>query len=321
MRSCLVWLAWLLGCVGVAGSAHAQSAAESAPSGASTAEPSAPDQDVERARRARQEFRAGVEHFQAGRYVESIHAFRVAASLIPSADLWFNIASAYEQLARIRGEPSDYEQAILHYRRYLTERVDPPDRAAVESNIAALSERLEAVRAARTVLPSEGTVRLRSDFEGALVRVDGEAVGQTPIDREIELTPGSHRIEASRDGYLPFVADVDVERGGVVLTRIDLGSALTHRSVAQTPVVTWFAWGLAAATLVATVAVGVHAQSLVPVEFGATDGYAAARDWGAISDALLGTTIGLTTLGIALYVFESRAVGTVSERGGATLPP
>ncbi len=279
------------------------------------------EQGVESTRRAREEFRAGLEHYQASRYVEAIHSFQVAASLIPSADLWFNIASAYEQLARTRGELTDFEQAISHYRRYLTEQVDPPDRAAVEANIAVLTERLEAARAAQTVDATTGTLRVRSDFEGATVRVDADVIGETPIDEDLSLPPGRHRVEATREGYLPFLADVSIDVGVAVTTRVELTPSRTHRPIVHDPVFAWVAWGLAGVTLVGSVIAGVHAQSLRPTddELRMTmglDPYARVRDWQAGSDALLAATAGLATVGIALFFIESRAVGTVTERDG-----
>jgi hypothetical protein len=280
------------------------------------------EQEVESTRRAREEFRLGIEHYQAGRYVEAIHSFQVAASLIPSADLWFNIASAYEQLARTRGEISDWEQAIAHYRRYLTERVDPPDRTAVEANIVALTERLEAARAAQTVTATTGTLRLSSEAEGASVTVDGELVGTTPIERNLELAPGRHRIEATREGYLPYLAEVSLEIGVPVSTRIELGPARTHRAIVQSPVFAWVAWGLAVASLATSIGLGVHAASLVPTTFDPSfDQYANARTWGAVSDGMLAATAGLTAVGIALFFVEGRAVDTATERGGVVEEP
>jgi tetratricopeptide (TPR) repeat protein len=284
----------------------------------------AADQSVERTRQARDEFRRGVEHYQAARYLDAIHSFQVAASLVPSADLWFNIATAYEQLARTRGEITDIEQAIAHYRRYLTERVDPPDRAAVEANIASLTERLEAARASQTVRATQGTLRVRSTQEGATVRLDGETLGQTPLDQDVRVSPGRHRLEATREGYLPFRSEVSVELGLAVTSQITLEPARTHRAITGSPIFAWVAWGLAAASLGASIGVGVHAQSLAdagslmqdPPGMPPRDWYAEARTWSAGSDALLAATAGLAVVGIALYFIEGNAVGTVTERGG-----
>lgn len=275
------------------------------------------EQGAESAARARAAFQQGVEHYQAQRYVDAIHEFQVAASLIPSADLWFNIASAYEQLSRSRGELTDYEQAIAHYRRYLTEQVDPPDRAQVEANIVVLTERLDAARAAQTVTATHGTLRIRSSVEGASVRVDAETVGQTPLADDLELPPGRHRVEATLEGHLPFLAEVSLDLGVTTTTQITLVPARTHRAIVQSPVFAWVAWGLAVATLGASIGVGIHAASLVPTTYDASfDQYAEPRTWGAVSDGLLAATAGLATVGIALFFIEGRAVGTVTERGG-----
>lgn len=309
--------AWLVGvCVVGAWVGAAGASAQESEEAAATA-------SVENARLARQEFQAGVEHYQAGRYLEAIHSFQVAASRVPSADLWFNIATAYEQLARSRGEVSDYEQAIAHYRRYLTERVDPPDRAAVEANLIALNERLDAARAAQRVETSTATLRVQSSFEGASVRVDGAAVGVSPLDQSMALEPGHHSVEATREGYLPFLADVTLERGLSASTSFSLTPERIHRAITRDPVFAWIAWGLGAASVVGSVALGAHAQGLAdqasrqPFDSTMpTDPFADARTMGAVSDALLGGAALLVAIGVSLYFLESSAVGTVTERAG-----
>lgn len=275
----------------------------------------APQQSADDARRAREEFRAGVEHYEAGRYLEAIHSFQVAGSLVPSADLWFNIGSAYEQMARARGQVSDYELAISNYRRYLTERVDPPDRAAVEANITLLQERLEGARSALQARVTTGELRLRSTFEGAEVSVDAEPAGTTPLETERQLPAGTHRVDASREGYLPYVAQVGIERGLGATAVVSLEPARTHRAIHGEPVFAWVALGLSALSLGGAIGVGVHAQSLVPTTYNEA-ALGDARTFGSFSDALLGSAIGFATIGVVLYFIESNAVGMVTERGG-----
>ena len=275
----------------------------------------APQQSAEDARRAREEFRAAVEHYEAARYLEAIHSFQVAGSLVPSADLWFNIGSAYEQIARSRGEVSDYELAISNYRRYLTERVDPPDRAAVEANIAVLQERLESVRTALHTRVTTGELRVRSTFEGAAVNVDAEPIGTTPLEIEQQLPAGTHRVDAAREGYLPYVAQIGIERGLGATATISLEPARTHRAIHGDPVLAWVAWGLSALSIGGAIGVGVHAQSLVPAMYN-EEALSDARTFGSFSDVLLGSAVGFATIGVVLYFIESNAVGMVTERGG-----
>lgn len=276
----------------------------------------APQQSADDARRAREEFRAGVEHYEAGRYLEAIHSFQVAGSLVPSADLWFNIGSAYEQMARARGEVSDYELAISNYRRYLTERVEPPDRAAVEANIVVLQERLDGARNALHARSTTGELRVRSTFEGAVVSVDAEPIGTTPLEVEQQLPAGTHRVDAAREGYLPYVAQVGIERGLGATADITLQPARTHRAIHGDPVFAWVAWGLSALSIGGAIGVGVHAQSLVPATYNEA-ALGDARTFGSFSDALLGSAIGFATIGVVLYFIESNAVGMVTERGGS----
>jgi tetratricopeptide (TPR) repeat protein len=274
-------------------------------------------QDAESAARARVEFQAGIEHFSAERYSEAIHSFQIAASIIPSADLWYNIARAYEELARTRGEASDYEQAIAHYQRYLTARVDPPDRATVEQQMANLTERLESVRASAHVAPSTGTLRLRSDHDGATVRIDDREIGTTPIDTDVELAPGVHQLRAELPGFIPFVGQVTIEAGSTTSSRVELAPAHHYRAVHGDRIFTWVAFGLAVASLGTSIGVGVYAADQQSAALNPFDAIRLenARGISAWSDAALGATMGFAVLGVILYFLEGNTVGTEALEG------
>lgn len=275
-------------------------------------------QDADTAARARDEFMAGIAHFQAERYSDAIHAFQVAASLVPSADIWYNIARSYEELARSRGEATDYEQAIEHYRRYLTARVDPPDRATVEQQIANLEERLESVRVSSQVVPTTGTLRLRSEHDGALVIIDDHDIGRTPIENDVPLDPGSHRVRVELDGYVPFVADVTITAGTTTSSRIELVPSHRYRSTHGERIFTWVAWGLGIAALGASVGIGIYAADQQSHALNPTYDAAAlenARGISGWSDAALGGAIGFGVLGVILYFVEGNAVGTETLEG------
>lgn len=279
-------------------------------------------QDADTASHAREEFMAGIAHFQAERYSEAIHSFQVAASIVPSADIWYNIARSYEELARSRGEATDYEQAIEHYRRYLTARVDPPDRATVEQQIANLEERLEAVRLAAQVVPTTGTLRLRSEREGARVLVDGSETGRTPIESDIALAPGTHRLRVELDGYVPFVADVTITAGTTTSSRVELVPAHRYQSTHGDRIFTWVAWGLGVAALGASVGIGIYAadqqsHALNPYDPNALENARGISGW---SDAALGAAIGFGVLGVILYFVEGNAVGTEVLEGPEAAP-
>ena len=265
---------------------------------------------------------AGVAHFQAERYSDAIHSFQVAASLVPSADIWYNIARSYEELARSRGEATDYEQAIEFYRRYLTARVDPPDRATVEEQIANLEERLEAARLAAQVAPTTGTLRLRAEREGARVLVDGRELGHTPIADDVLLDPGIHRVRAELEGYIPFVAEVTITAGTTTSSRVELIPAHHYRTTHGDRIFTWVAWGLGVASLGASIGIGVLAtdqqsRALHPYDANALDNARGTAGW---SDAALGAAIGFGVLGVVLWFVEGNATGTEALEGPEDTP-
>lgn len=280
-------------------------------------------QDADTAAHARDEFMAGIAHFQAERYSDAIHSFQVAASIVPSADIWYNIARSYEELARSRGEATDYEQAIEHYRRYLTARVDPPDRATVEQHIANLEERLEGVRRAAQIAPTTGTLRVRCEREGARVLVDGEEVGRTPVEQDLSLSPGTHRLRAELDGYVPFVAEVTINAGTTTSSRVELVPSHRYEATHGERIFTWVAWGLGVVSLGAAIGIGVWAadrqsHALNPFDMQALED---ARGISAWSDAALGAAIGFGVLGVILWFVEGNAVGTQTLEGPETEAP
>ncbi len=265
-------------------------------------------QDVELARRARTEFEAGIAHFQAREYREAIHSFQVAAQLVPSADLWFNIARAHEEL-------SEWEQAIEFYRRYLRDRVDPPDRTQVEEQISVLEERAEAARAARLRAPTNGSLSVRVDVPGSSIELDERRVGDAPSSEDIEIPAGRHRLHVEREGYVPSRSEVAVEAGLRTAAYIDLEPETRYRAVRSSPIFAWITFGLSAAALGTGIYLGVEASSRQSTDLGA------AREWGSYSDAAIGGAIGLAALGIVLYFVESRAVGTERIPTPEEIPP
>jgi tetratricopeptide (TPR) repeat protein len=274
-------------------------------------------EDPQAAQRARERFQAGMEHFQAHRYRDAIHEFELAASLVPSADIWFNIARAWEELG-------EHEPAIEYYRRYLRDRVDPPDRERVEQHIAELEERMEAERQQGQHAPTTGTLRIRTSIEGATVIVDGREVGESPLSVPITTEPGEHEVFVEKEGYLPFRSQVSVQPGVDTTAYADLVEATEYRAVRGSRIFTWIAGGLAVASAGVSIGLAVAANSQLD-EWEASNTDPALRDEGLldksrntalISDIMLGTAIGLAVVAVVLYFIEGRAVATERVSGG-----
>jgi hypothetical protein len=250
------------------------------------------------AQQARRHFTEGIAHYAARRFRDAIHAFELAAELVPSADLWFNIARAHEQL-------DDHALAADFYRRYLRDRVDPPDREAVERRIALLDERAEAQRAAHRARPTTGTLRVEASLAGADVEIDARSVGRTPLPAPLALTPGPHSLQISRSGSLPFRAEVRVDAGVTTSAYADLLPATAYRALRGTPVWAWVVGGLGVASLGTSLGFGIAA-------FGHQgDGdLDAARRSALVSDVFLGGGLALALGATLLYLLEGRSVGT-----------
>jgi hypothetical protein len=263
-------------------------------------EPPPPQQNpenLEATQQARQHFMSGLEQFRAHDYREAIRSFSLAAQLVPSADLWFNIARAHEQL-------SEYDQSIEHYQRYLRDRVDPPDRAEVEAHIQALRERAETERQARQSRPTAGTLRLTANRAGARVSLDDREVGEAPWAEPREVEAGRHRLTLTREGYVPFRSEVSVEPGVTTGAYADLTPETRYRSLQNDPIFAWVVWGLGVGAIGASIGLAVHAGSLAPTDLDQ------ARDWAAYSDGVLAAGIGLGVIGLILWFVEGRSVGT-----------
>ena len=85
--------------------------------------------------RARVHFENGEALYREGNHAEAIRQFEAANALVPSPILTFNIGLAHEKLGHD-------EKAIAQFQRYLKERPDAPNKAAVQERIARARERV-----------------------------------------------------------------------------------------------------------------------------------------------------------------------------------
>jgi hypothetical protein len=286
---CLICLICLVGASPA--SAQDPSAPETPPDSESTG--SRPE-NLEATEEARQRFESGMRLYDARSFRDAIREFELAARLVPSADLWFNIARAHEEL-------SELDLAIEYYGRYLRDRVDPPDRGQIEAHLVRLRERATEARAARRERPRTGTLRIQSSEAGAEVRLDDRSLGRAPLAAPLTLEPGVHRLEVRREGFLPFRAEVRVEAGLTIAAYAELIPRRQVRAVRGSRIWTWIVGGLAVASLATSVVFGVMTAG--------ADGDQA-RTHGAVSDGFLGAGIGLSVGAIALYFLEGRAIST-----------
>lgn len=261
---------------------------------------------VERAQQAREHFQKGHAAFQKRDYRVAIQEFELAAQQVPSADLWYNIARAHEEL-------SEHEKAVENYRRYLRDRVDPPDREQVEARIRALEELAEQERRQGRARPTTGTLRVKSDIEGASLSVDEARVGRTPIEAPLTVGVGGHAINAEQGGRIPFRARPTVEAGMTSGVHIRMDEQTKTAGQAAGRPFTWVTGGVAVAALGLSIGLAVHATSL-----NSNGDFAGARRWASYSDYALGGALVLGLGAVMLYFLEGRRDPTAEGGGGGS---
>ncbi|MCB9591272.1 MAG: PEGA domain-containing protein [Sandaracinaceae bacterium] len=273
--------------------AYAQPSDDAPESGPDAASP----ENLDATRQAREHFMAGIAHFREHQYREAIQSFELAARLVPSADLQYNIARAHEEL-------SEYDLAIERYQAYLRDRVDPPDREQLEAHIVSLRERAEAERQRARSQPTTGTLRLTTNYDGSEVQLDGESTGASPWAGPRDVEAGRHALWVTREGYIPFRSEVSVERGVSTAAYADLAPETRYVAQRNDPIFSWIVWGLGVAALGVSIGLGVEAASQQASNLDN------ARTLAAFSDGMLGATIGLGVGGLILWFVEGRTVGT-----------
>jgi tetratricopeptide (TPR) repeat protein len=243
---------------------------------------------------ARRHFEAGAEHYAARRFREAIREFGQAAALMPSAELWFDIARAHEALG-------EHEQAIEHYELYLRDRVDAPDAEEVHARIHDLRRARQ--RAARADASTKALLRIDVDRDDAIVMLDARSVGRSPLPQLLEIAPGRHRLDVTHPGHLPFRAAVDVQAGSLTAAFVELTPRRSARDGrGGERLWTWVAAAGAGASLLASATIGALAVSSK-----SDDDFDAARDRAQASDVLLGSGLVLGVTALVLYGLEGEA--------------
>ncbi len=286
-----VALAIALGGLGVPATAHAQTVADSpAPAGSRIDE-------------AQRHIAAGLQQFRQRDYSAAIHEFELANSAVPTPELWFNLSRAREMLL-------DYRGAIDDLRRYLRDKVDPPDRPQVELHITEL-ERLDEIRRAALARQTVGqTIRLQVDGDvgATTVLLDGRAMHASALASPTPTTEGSHRVEVSRPGMQPWVAVVRVRAGESAGVFSSLSSPTMYRTRSASHVASVVLGGLG------LVAFGVSGYFGIRAATEDCNGCRAQWDAARDSDLLLGAGALLAAGAAVAFVIERASSTTVTQR-------
>jgi hypothetical protein len=152
--------------------------------------------DVTEAERLYQEGLAAVD---AGNLASAAAAFERSFALNPVPDVLYNVGMCRKGLG-------DYPAAANAFRDYVAlvgDRISVEERAELEALL------LE-------ILPRVGRLVFDDVPEGAAVRLDGAAVGTTPLGVWVAVAAGTIAVSAEREGFQPATAAVPVRAGQAV---------------------------------------------------------------------------------------------------------
>ena len=148
-------------------------------------------------------------------------------------------------------------------------------------------------KAAVTLVAPErylATLRINAQQPGITVLVDGEFFGQTPLENiAVEVSPGSHAIEANGEAMVPFSTMVDVAYGEVKDVTVEL-SRSTAFVGGETPFRhRWWTWAIAGAGVVSTALGGymnyLHADAVDQLNTKAALGTLSHTDASTLNDS------------------------------------
>lgn len=164
---------------------------------------------------ARAFFNIGAKAYDAGKYMDAVHAFEQAYKKSARPGLLFSLAQAHRMQFFAASDPARLRDAVKYYRAYL--KAEPGGRRAGESTealekLVPLLERMEGSEDSSAPAPApEAKPRLMisSPTPGVRIELDGRSIeGDTFVG---EVTAGKHRVRLTAPGFKDYVRDVVVD--------------------------------------------------------------------------------------------------------------
>jgi hypothetical protein len=252
-------------------------------------------------REAQEHLSRALEHFRARRYVDAIHEFELANRAAPSADIWYNIARSHELL-------SHYDDAVEYYRRYLRDKVDPPDRADVERRIAELQRLAEQQRAAARRQVATGRIRFEITTPGVTLFLNDRQVGRSPAVEALTVEPGTYAVRAIAPGMQEWRGSVRARRGETVTAFIAPQPATEYRTISGGHLASYILGAAGLAAVGTGIGFGVSALSRSVCTGNLETGVADPcdrRDTATIADVSFGVGAGLLLTAAIVYFIEA----------------
>jgi len=217
-----------------------------------TAQPSAADT-------ASEHFSRGVGFYKDGDFTAAMVEFKRAYEIDPNYPVLYNIGQTSRELR-------DYAAALTAFQKYLTEGAKASD----QTHLNAHKDKVEGY--VNELKPKIAIVTLSVNQAGAEISVDDVVVGNSPLDKSINVNAGRRKISVTKSGYVPIQKFIDVggtDQKSVSLELVPLGGGgpdvpikhgpdqgETKTSLSPYPFV---ALGITGVAGIATIALGVKA--------------------------------------------------------------
>ena len=127
----------------------------------------------------------------------------------------FDIAGNLGDVELFLGKPRDAAEHLAYSLRIFPPNGKPEARQRTRTRLAE----------ARTQVLA---MTIHSAPAGAEILVDGRAIGKTPLDGEVFVSPGSHTVEAKLEGYVTAKQTVQGTKGASQEVRLTLAPARTE---------------------------------------------------------------------------------------------
>jgi len=154
----------------------------------------APAQNKQDKNEAKERFHKGLAFVDEGDCNKAIVEFKEAYKMYTVPVILYNMALCYDDMHQ-------YAMAMKFYKKYLAEgkKISKKQRQAIDERIATLESFL-------------GTLKITCNIDGALVSVDGNEMGETPI-HEIYLETGDHKVVIEKTFFIDYKKTVTVVSG------------------------------------------------------------------------------------------------------------
>lgn len=172
-------------------------------------------------------FAAGEEAYRSGQYRIAMQAFEEAYRLAPLPQILFSLAQACRRQYFVNEQPGLLRRSVELYRKYLDAVPRGGRRDHATKNLAEIVPILKILDAqnlkpppAAKPEPQKTQLMVFSKVEGTRVAVDEAAGGETPL--VVDVTPGTHRIDATADGYFAEQLEAIAVEGRLIVVEVTL---------------------------------------------------------------------------------------------------